>query len=128
MNDNDRIKVIVNSTGSIRTIPYRIYRRSPRMYTLASDIKTNLPDEGDGTAEEKVERLKEQLKAQYSQKSEPTKTDDPEGDYIPTSDTKEELPDFETMELPELKELADKEGVEYAKNAGKKKMIELLTK
>ena len=66
MNDNDRIKVIVNATGTPKTIPYRLYRRSPRMYTLASDVNADLPEAGEGSAEEKVERLKEQLKAQYS--------------------------------------------------------------
>jgi len=34
---------------------------------------------------------------------------------------------YETMELHELKEIADSKGIEYFKNAKKEKMIELLT-
>ncbi|TWK08601.1 hypothetical protein CHCC20442_4314 [Bacillus licheniformis] len=35
-------------------------------------------------------------------------------------------PDYEDMELSELKKLADERGIEYAKNASTEKMVDLL--
>lgn len=43
-----------------------------------------------------------------------------------TEATKDAEANLESLELADLKALADKEGIEYAKNADKNKMLELL--
>ena len=48
--------------------------------------------------------------------------------HVLEADNKPETPNLEELNVKELKELADEAGIKYARNAGKKKMIELLTK
>lgn len=129
---NERLKVKVHATGNIRTISAKKVAQRPQDYTVIEQFEGELTPKPKpkATNEEKVAARKAELKA-AEEKSAPA----PEADNAPdevvegfAEESTDTTVDFGSLEVKELKAYADKHDVKYAKNAGKKKMIELLTK
>lgn len=133
MKDSDRVQVIVIGSGSPRTIPLSTLRKYPKKYMRVEEVDEDVAsaDLKGKSPEEQVKAIKESLKKPTPEpvkeaEEKPTEKD-AELPQPPEADNKTEQPDYESMEVKELKALADEAGLSYAKNAGKKKMIEILT-
>lgn len=128
-----RVSVYSQQTGLTFKVPWRrvdtARKRKQNQLELIDEPTPPTPEE----TKQKVADLKKEMGVKES-KPEPVKEVKPETVAEETTDsevveeTKSETPDYESMELADLKELATERGLKFAKNAGKAKMIEVLTK
>ena len=133
INDKDSVWVVNVRTGVRQPIAY--YKTKSAPYMRRNDLK--LDDERlsgaavkvePPTIEDKVCELKKEFDAIKGNVVEPidTETVTQDSNTFEHDGMEVEYFDIEALNTKQLKELADKEGVEYAKNASKATMLELI--
>lgn len=130
--DDDRVMVYNRNTGITQPVKWRAVKNASTRRTQGLEIVGEPAPKSTEVDREKVERLKAQFAddkpTAKPAEVEPEKVEPEATDKVETlSDVSAEV-DYSEKTLKDLKELAIERGLDFAKNARKDKMIELLSK
>ena len=124
--DDDRVMVYNRNTGITQPVRWKAVKNASTRRTQGLEIVGEPAPKSTEVDREKVEKLKAQF-ANDKPTAKPAEVE-PEDEPKTTTEKATNEPDYDSMDLSELKDLATERGLDFAKNARKDKMIELLSK
>jgi len=125
--DDDRVMVYNRNTGITQPVRWKAVKNASTRRTQGLEIVGEPAPKSTEVDREKVEKLKAQF-ANDKPTAKPAEVEPEKVEPETANEKATDEPNYESMDLSELKDLATERGLDFAKNARKDKMIELLSK